>query len=310
MIGVYHIHMDEFVVKQQACPYLFGKGIWTSVYSFHLRSPTPSTRNAVAQHQAAGGQFSPDRIAELLMKSIDDDDDDDDELKEIPVKKILKQNNLFHFFRNKIVVPPEEKIRQFELLKELQVQVEIQANLYSPRSRWMDAFPVKCKSSTPCRTCRECSIRAAQAAMVCVAAHGTADHNILAPLGAVFRHPWYKNYTIEDWVATDLTEIATIFEPCSKQSMNAHYFWMFMCYCAKKGVPTSVEELSGLYGFQKKNSSFVPTRIPGSDSWNSSRQASWTCICEPRLGPQGNAPRVNASACGKVVANSLSYQGE
>ena len=110
-------------------------------------------------------------------------------------------------------------------------------NLWSLRQSWEMVFTTRCLVAPPCGSCRDCSIRIAQAAIVVYAAQGVADENILPHLGAVFRSPRYKHFGIEEWVLLPVSEVATVLNHCSMQAQNALYIHYFLEEVAHNGVP-------------------------------------------------------------------------
>jgi endonuclease III len=125
--------------------------------------------------------------------------------------------------------------------------------LVSLRSCWEDVFTTHCSSHPgPCGTCRNCSIRIAQATIVVYAAQGVADENILPHLGSVYRHPKYQHFGVEEWAALPVEEIASVLRHCSMQGQNALYIHDFLKEVSNNGVPRTVDDCLSFYGMLKK----------------------------------------------------------
>ncbi|KAG9300897.1 hypothetical protein G9A89_002949 [Geosiphon pyriformis] len=149
---------------------------------------------------------------------------------------------------------PQKFLREYRMLQELVNTIgNGPLKLWSLRESWEMVFTTKCGESTPCGTCRDCSIRIAQAAIVIFAAQGVADENILPHLGAVFRSPRYSPLGIEEWVMLPIAEVATVLNHCSMQGQNALYIHDFLAEIAKNGVPRTLEDCLTFYGMLKKS---------------------------------------------------------
>jgi endonuclease III len=122
------------------------------------------------------------------------------------------------------------------------------------RMHWLGVYTTKCSVDTcqPCGECRDCRTRMAQAAMVVFAAQGVSDKLCLARLGAVFRHPRYANFSLEEWCSIDLVELAACFKCCSKHCKNAFNCYHFLKEILENGPPTTLEDLVCFRSVQKK----------------------------------------------------------
>lgn len=127
---------------------------------------------------------------------------------------------------------------------------------YHPyRERWLDIFTFQCLVSkdTPCGECRGCRGRMCQAAMVVLAAQGVGDSVVLPHMGAVFRHPRYKNLSLEEWNLVTINEKAAVFKSCSKHCLCAYHFHYFVKECIDNKPPTHLEDICCFRGFSKKS---------------------------------------------------------
>ena len=122
------------------------------------------------------------------------------------------------------------------------------------RMHWLDVYTSNCSASPsqPCGVCRGCRTRMAQAAMVVFAAQGVSDKLCLARLGAVFRHPRYENFSLEEWCCIDVVEFAACFKCCSKHCKNAFNCYYFLKEILENGPPTTLEDLVCFRSVQKK----------------------------------------------------------
>jgi endonuclease III len=121
---------------------------------------------------------------------------------------------------------------------------------------WTGAFTHCCNIDPehPCNSCNGCNMLMCQVAMAVVAAQGVADKNMLASLGAVFRHPRYAHLDSKNFLALGLTELTLLFKRCSKQALNAHHFFYFLWEVENGGgPPTHIEDLTCFRGFSEKS---------------------------------------------------------
>ena len=58
----------------------------------------------------------------------------------------------------------------------------------------------------PCLKCNCCKRRFAQVSIIIVNAQGMLDKRILTYLGAVFRHPRYEHFSLEEWSQVSLDD--------------------------------------------------------------------------------------------------------
>jgi hypothetical protein len=124
------------------------------------------------------------------------------------------------------------------------------------RGDWTGAFTHCCNidHEHPCNSCNGCNMLMCQVAMAVIAAQGVADKNMLASLGAVFRHPRYAHLDSKKFLALGLTELTLLFKRCSKQALNAHHFFFFLWEVENGGgPPTHIEDLTCFRGFSEKS---------------------------------------------------------
>jgi hypothetical protein len=158
-------------------------------------------------------------------------------------------------YRHRLKHTIQSKLYDLSLVEEIFV-VSCKVVGYKPyRSQWLEVFPTICMNDPmkPCTLCRQCRIRMCQAAMVVLAAQGVADKLILPHLGAVFRHPRYCNWSIEEWVLVPISELAAIFRTGSKHCLNAYHFHYFLLECVNCGPPLCLHDIVSLKGFSKKS---------------------------------------------------------
>ena len=143
---------------------------------------------------------------------------------------------------------------EYRLVKDIVEAAGTRFNLWSLRQFWEMVFTTTCQDTQePCGTCRQCSIRIAQAAIVVYAAQGVADENILPHLGAVFRSPRYEHFGVEEWRLVPVAEVATVLSHCSMQGQNALYIRDFLSEVDTNGVPRTLEDCLSFYGMLKKS---------------------------------------------------------
>jgi endonuclease III len=134
-------------------------------------------------------------------------------------------------------------------------------HLLSPRECWEEVFTTKCEVVPVCFKCRQCRIRFAQATCVLVAAQGCRDVNVLPRLGAVFRHPRYEHFSVEEWCSISLLELVTVYHHVSKQALNAHIVISFLQEFRDVDLPRTVQEITCYYGFGKKTACLLLSAV-------------------------------------------------
>jgi endonuclease III len=158
---------------------------------------------------------------------------------------------------------------QYKLVKEL-YQAAQDHSLNPLRADWLQVIPARCEKDcekdrwriNPPK-CRGCSKMMAQAAIVVFCAQGVGDANILPYLGAVFRHPRYANWTVQEWARVCVYELATILKPCSAQGVKAHYLLSFFKYVHEEKPPETVKRFSCIYGLGKKSACLLLSATKG-----------------------------------------------
>jgi hypothetical protein len=140
-------------------------------------------------------------------------------------------------------------------------QLSVQHALVSPRESWEQVFTTKCNQSPTCLRCRRCRVRFAQATCVLVAAQGCRDVSVLPRLGAVFRHPRYEHFSIEEWGGISLQELVTVYHHLSKQALNAHLVLLFLGCYKDADIPTTLAEITSHYGFGKKTACLLLSAV-------------------------------------------------
>lgn len=144
-------------------------------------------------------------------------------------------------------------LSQFHLLEWINYEMNKQFDLYSPRQCWEEAFTVQCTVKPPCLRCRRCRMRFAQATFVVIAAQGTKDASIVPHFGAVFRHPRYQHFSIEEYASLSLEELTILFSKTSKQAQSAITILHFLRDFVHRDVPRNIPSLMCYHGFQKKS---------------------------------------------------------
>lgn len=145
-------------------------------------------------------------------------------------------------------------ISQYQKLEDIHSRLTRILNLYPPRACWEDVFTAKCKETPCCWKCRDCRRRFSQATIVVVAAQGTRDSLCLPHFGAVFRHPRYRKFSIEEWSSISFEEMTMVYSKASKQSISAMYVHLFLGDLAQRtDLPKEVHQITHYKGFQKKS---------------------------------------------------------
>ena len=122
-----------------------------------------------------------------------------------------------------------------------------------PRACWEDVFTAKCCNEPCCWKCRECRKRFCQVTIVLVGAQGTKDLLCLPHFGAVFRHPRYRLFSVEEWSSISISELTMVFSQVSKQAQSAMFVNLFLGDLAfKSDLPQKVSQISLYHGFGKK----------------------------------------------------------
>jgi endonuclease III len=115
-------------------------------------------------------------------------------------------------------------------------------------------FTAKCAEDGVCWSCRNCRKRYSQIVIVVVAAQGNKDTLCLPHFGAVFRHPRYSQFSIEEWASISLEELTMVYSQTSKQAISAMYvLGILMNLSQKDFLPKSVLELTCYLGMGKKS---------------------------------------------------------
>jgi endonuclease III len=126
--------------------------------------------------------------------------------------------------------------------------------VYPPRHFWEDVFTARCKEDPCCWTCRECRRRFSQISIVLVACQGTRDLLCLPHFGAVFRHPRYKLFSVEEWSTISIPELTMVFSQVSKQAQSAIYVKLFLGdFAFKSDLPQEIFQVCCYLGFGKKS---------------------------------------------------------
>jgi endonuclease III len=154
-------------------------------------------------------------------------------------------------------------LEEYHLLKQIAEDAASKFDLIPLRNNWEDVFTTRCPQKEPCACCRNCNIRIAQGAIVVFAAQGVADENILPHLGAVFRHPRYQHFGVEEWAALPIAELASLLNHCSMQGQNALYIHDFLAEVGKNGVPRTLEDCLCFLGILKKTACLFLTAVFG-----------------------------------------------
>lgn len=146
--------------------------------------------------------------------------------------------------------------KQYNMLKDVKSHLAENWELTAPRLCWQQVFTRSCLTpcgGRPCLSCRGCRMRFAQATLVLVAAQGMMDTRCLPHFGAVFRHPRYALFSIEEWCAISLEELTMVYSPISKQCISAVYVHYFLInFVMGRSLPKTVAEISCYQGFGKK----------------------------------------------------------
>jgi hypothetical protein len=152
---------------------------------------------------------------------------------------------------------------QYHKLQWVQYHLVEDHSLYLPRQAWESVFTACCKLTPQCLECRDCRKRFAQATIVLVSAQGTRDLLIVPHLGAVFRHPRYLHFLIEEWASVSLAELTICLSQTSKQAQTGQTVSLFLRDFANQlsffrqisnhPLPTTVGELTCYHGFGKKS---------------------------------------------------------
>jgi endonuclease III len=126
--------------------------------------------------------------------------------------------------------------------------------VYPPRHFWEDVFTARCKEDPCCWTCRECRRRFSQISIVLVSCQGTRDALCLPHFGAVFRHPRYKLFSVEEWSTISIPELTMVFSQVSKQAQCAIYVKLFLGdFAFKADLPQEISQVCCYLGFGKKS---------------------------------------------------------
>jgi endonuclease III len=143
---------------------------------------------------------------------------------------------------------------QYMKLREVHERLITVIQLTPPRSLWEEVFTAKCGAVQPCWSCRNCRKRFSQVVIVVVAAQGTKDTLCLPHFGAVFRHPRYSLFSIEEWASISLEELTMVYSQASKQGISAMYVLaMMMDLSGKDVLPKTVTDITCYKGFGKKS---------------------------------------------------------
>ena len=144
-------------------------------------------------------------------------------------------------------------LEQYKKLEEVYDRLGSVHNLHPPRAFWEDVFTAKCPTQPCCWVCRECRKRFSQLTLVLVAAQGTKDSLCLPHFGAVFRHPRYSTFSVEEWSSMSWAELTMVFSFVSKQAQSACYVqWILGDLAYKSQLPRKVCHISQYLGFGKK----------------------------------------------------------
>ena len=241
------LHSKRYIPKLAAIPFCFriGSGNWKSPYHVFVRGKKVSltaVENRSWEHfHAYENTFS-------IERAVDDE-------------RAFGHKSLKSCKLDTRVELSVSKKRREQAMKEYQLLVAVDdackmEGLTSLRSKWEEVFTARCLSQPQgpaCQSCRGCRQRFAQCIFVVIAAAGVSDENILPRLGAVFRSPYYKHFSIEEWALTPKEDMVQIYRPCSKQVQNACFTKLIFEYLSNKPLPTTVAEVTRLRGLEKKS---------------------------------------------------------
>ena len=268
--------------------YTLGRGRWNFTSKFQIRPLTPTDKEALATMRR--GQFSIQQLCSRQKKNgtpglksppgdrqTESDPEPHSQLdlapknlvqtklcfgqqlpKAVSGKKKQKPSSLskwLEYLRSNSTLP-DLFLSQYTKLVEVHNRLIVDHNLYPPRVCWEDVFTAKCQEpDPPCWECRQCRIRFSQATIVVVAAQGTRDSQCLPHFGAVFRHPRYRDFSIEEWSQISVEELTMLYSPTSKQGLSAmtvHFFLNSFAH-GEEFLPRNVEDLTCYKGFRKKS---------------------------------------------------------
>lgn len=251
--------------------YVYGRGVWVIRADFRVRPLTPTDiqaynkvkRGKVEQMEALAqeGRLSSSKEArgdgwhQMTLDSVVQIKEGSGGWK---VQHSIHPSRRLLEWKAQLTPKTEmEFLRQYKMLKRVHLAAITSCNLYPPRSCWEQVFTVSCSKpigSKPCWQCRECRMRFAQATLIVVAAQGMKDTRCLPHFGAVFRHPRYGRFSIEEWCAISIEELTMVYSAISKQCISAVYVHYFLIDFVKgRMLPKTVKEISGYQGFAKKS---------------------------------------------------------
>jgi hypothetical protein len=255
-----HTHYNTKKNKTLSTAYTHGWGVYTKSVTFTYPVLEQGTVNVVNQQTAFGEKFSPIAMVqrEKLFGS--------SALSRDMSGPVSRPSNWFLEWQLVLNREPA-KVQQFRqeylLFKELHT-LSVSEDVSGIRLMWEEVFTSQCTNpQAPCGTCQQCSIRAAQAAIVVYAAQGVADLNVLPYLGSVFRFPRYQHCGIKEWAMVSIYEIAQLLKPCSSHGLKAWYVKGFLQYLSVHMVPYTLENFVCFYGFKKKSACLFLSAVCG-----------------------------------------------
>jgi endonuclease III len=261
----YHIRKS----MRSSSTFTLGYGVWTYTAEFHIRPLTPTDKVAIEKilNEFVHGNKaflrscvfgSPALNCHLPENAVSGS-------KGMRARRILTSNKDMKGLQSdrrqkyptwSAKVNPKcvkKFMMQFHQLELVNYELNKQMGLYSPRQCWEDVFTTRCDQDPQCTRCRKCRTRFAQGTLVIVAAQGTKDSTIVPHFGAVFRHPRYTDFSIEEWASISLEEMTIVFSQTSKQAQSAFTVLQFLRDFAWKDFPTDPATLMCYHGFGKKS---------------------------------------------------------